>query len=134
MSPVIVGTPVHYYTKDPDEQSNSAGMGPYYAVVTQVFPGSDYANLIVFAPFKEPYHAGSVQVRGAAFDAMTGAELPTRWYEPMQVTAVTQVEIDRHSAIAILKALDDAAAAQGADHADGRAQHADLGDDDDDED
>lgn len=82
MDDVIVGTPVHYYTKNPEEQSNGQGMGPYYGVVVQTFPGSSYANLQIFAPFKS-YYAGSVQHRDDAFAEMMGAELPARWFEPM---------------------------------------------------
>lgn len=94
MNDVIVGEPVHYYTQNVQEQSNGVGMGPYYGIVTQAFPGSPYANLKVFPPFAAPYDAGSVQNREGAFAEMTGAELPARWYEPMQVVEQKFFSID----------------------------------------
>lgn len=114
--PVIVGTPVHYYTQIAEEQSNSAGMGPYYAVVTQVFESEQgYANLYVFPPFAGPYHTGSVPVREAAFAEMVGTDLPARWYEPMQFQR--HVEVTLPPAFQdLMKRLDAAIAAAEAVH------------------
>jgi hypothetical protein len=52
-----VGRVVHFY--DHSLNINGQGAGPYAAMVTQLFPGSDYINLTVFAPF-EVIQAGSV--------------------------------------------------------------------------
>jgi len=53
-----VGRIVHFYTFDPKKQFNAQGEGPYAAVITQ--SSGPYSNLLIFPPFAEPYHQGSV--------------------------------------------------------------------------
>ncbi len=55
-----VGRIVHFYTTAESRQYNGVGAGPYAAIVTQVFDGSPYINLQVFAPFSGGADEGSV--------------------------------------------------------------------------
>jgi len=73
-----VGRVVHYFTKIQDQHVNGAGDGPYAAIVTQVFPGSDFVNLKVFAPFVEPRCIGSVREKSVAGDDAVWWEWPAK--------------------------------------------------------
>lgn len=68
-----VGRIVHFYStpvanRDPSNGSrghNGQGEGPYAAMITQIFSGAEseeprFVNLLVFPPFAEPFHEGSV--------------------------------------------------------------------------
>lgn len=55
-----VGRIVHFYTSNKSRQSNGQGEGPYAALVTQTFSGSDFVNLKVLPPMAAPYDVGSV--------------------------------------------------------------------------
>jgi len=64
-----VGRAVHFFnTSNAPSANNGVGAGPYHAVVTQTFPDGEgnvgYVNLIVFPPFAEPFHEGSVSQNG----------------------------------------------------------------------
>lgn len=65
-----VGRIVHFYTEVPGEQRNSAGRGPYAAVITQVLrdDGEDRVNLHVFSP---TYNASDMKASGIGRDALT---------------------------------------------------------------
>lgn len=91
---IAVGAPVHYYTQNKSEQGRAlhAGVGPYAAVITQIH-GPECASLMVFPPFEDPYTAGSVPPRDAAFKYMTGAELPGRWFEEVTLQVVEESEV-----------------------------------------
>lgn len=89
---IAVGAPVHYYTTNRKQHFNGQSMGPYAAVITQVH-GPECASLIVFPPFEDPYTAGSVQSRDAAFKHMTGTEFPGRWFEEVTLQVVEESEV-----------------------------------------
>ena len=62
MTKPTVGRTVHYYTKNPTQQFNGIGEGPYAAIITQVHGEGDnpYVSVIVFPPFAQPYTQGSI--------------------------------------------------------------------------
>jgi hypothetical protein len=72
MSKPTIGRIVHFYsdavanrdTRQPGYGYNSSGVGPYPAIVTQVFADGDgnvtYINLKVLPPFAPPFDEGSV--------------------------------------------------------------------------
>jgi len=75
-----VGRVVHFYSTSVDSRGgegshggfNGVGAGPYLAHVTQTFEDADgnptYANLYVIPPFGDPFHQGSVPMKGSEFD------------------------------------------------------------------
>ena len=73
-----VGRIVHYFTEDPREHVNGVGAGPYAAIVTQVFPESDFVNLTVLAPFQPQQCVGSVREKSLAGVATSWWEWPAR--------------------------------------------------------
>lgn len=75
-----VGDTIHFYTTDPTRSLNGQKHGPYAAMVTQTWDGP-HVNLMVFPPFGEAYHEGSVSHRNDAFRSVRGTELPSRWWE-----------------------------------------------------
>jgi hypothetical protein len=77
-----VGRVVHFYSDavamndSPSGNGfNGVGKGPYAAHVTQTFEDADgnptYANLYVIPPFGDPFHEGSVPMKGSEFDGGT---------------------------------------------------------------
>lgn len=58
MSTATPGRIVIYRAASAEQIHN--GAETYPAIVTQVFPGSDYANLLCLPPFAPPFHEGSV--------------------------------------------------------------------------
>ena len=84
MSTPAVGRIVHYYTRNPDHQTNHAGIGPYAAIITQVFEVEDghvasLVNLTVLPPNSQPYTVGSVHGDGSDFDH---GDLQSWWIWP----------------------------------------------------
>lgn len=75
-----VGDTIHFYTTDPVRAANGQKQGPYAAMVLQAWNGP-YVNILVFPPFGETYHEGSVAHRNDAFRSVKGTELPARWWE-----------------------------------------------------
>jgi hypothetical protein len=52
------------------------GASVFPAMVTQIFDGSAYINLLVMPPFEPPYHEGSVSESDSA---------PRSWFWPPRV-------------------------------------------------
>ena len=84
-----VGRSVHFYSDavarrspaDPGRGFNGQGMGPYHAVITQVFTDDHgnvtYCNLKVFPPFAAAFDEGSVSEK-----PQSGAESARYWEWP----------------------------------------------------
>lgn len=65
MSAPAVGRIVHYYTRDPEKQARGVGIGPYAAMITEVFAIEDgsvasLVNLKVSPPNADGYRVGAV--------------------------------------------------------------------------
>lgn len=77
-----VGRTVHLY--DDNLLINGVERGPYVAIITQTFGNTpdSYANLIVFPPFGEPKHYGSVKQKD-----QPGYAPQCYWVQPPRVDA-----------------------------------------------
>lgn len=84
MNQPAVGRVVHYYTRDTQKQARGVGLGPYAAVITQVFGVEDgsvstLVNLTVTPPHADSYRVESVHGDGA------DADLTSWWVWPPRV-------------------------------------------------
>jgi hypothetical protein len=60
---LVIGSAVHFYTKDTAKQFNGNGEGPYPAIVTQTFGSDEMANLKVIPGFGPIRDEGSIHIK-----------------------------------------------------------------------